>query len=896
LPFKAFLSNYYSNIMENEKSNKTPYGLIKPCKIEEEMQKAYLDYAMSVIVARALPDVRDGLKPVHRRILYSMHQIGLTSKAKYRKCAAVVGDVLAKYHPHGDIAVYDSLVRMAQDFSMRYPLVNGQGNFGSIDGDSAAAMRYTESRMAKISEELLVDIEKQTVPFMVNYDATTTEPVVLPAKLPNLLLNGTMGIAVGMATNIPPHNVGEVLDALTFLIDKPDAPVDDLFKFIKGPDFPTGGIIYDFTQIKEAYTTGRGRIVMRGVAEVVENKKPGERQQIVISEIPYSVNKADLVAKIALLVKDRKIEGISDLRDESDREGIRVVLDLKRDAFPQKILNNLFKHTQLQETFHLNMLALVDGLVPKVLTLKMVLEKWLEHRQEVIRKRCEYDLARTKERVHILEGLKLALDNLDAVIKTIKESKNRENAQNNLVKNFKLTKIQANAILDMRLSALAALERQKVLDELAEKRKLITYLEDVLAHPKKILNIINEELLELKKQYRDDRRTKVIRGPVGSLSDSDLIPNEEIVVTITDSNYIKRTPIGIYRSQGRGGKGVIGIQMHEQEGIRHIVCAYNLDRILFFTNMGHVFQTKVYDIPAASRISKGTALVNLISLAPEEIVTGIITLKEDEDGFLIMTTKNGVVKKTAASSYKSVRKNGLVALKLDKDDELSWVRFAKTNDDIVLATKNGLAIRFKESDARSQGRATRGVRGIRLKGDDSIVGMDIAQKDFDLLVVSEKGLGKRTPLRLFKTQKRGGLGITAQRINDKTGKVVAAHVLSNNIKDVILVSHLGQIIRIPYRRVSVLGRATQGVRLMRLNIKDRVASVAYMLKSEEDKEEKKSVRKKNVGRKVKRKIKRKIKPKTKPKPKKKQKKKSKKIVKVKIPKIKIKTYKPLGRK
>jgi len=885
-------------IMEKEKSTKTAYGLIKPSKIEDEMKTAYLDYAMSVIVARALPDVRDGLKPVHRRILYSMHQLGLGSKAKYRKSAAVVGDVLAKYHPHGDIAVYDSLVRMAQDFAMRYPLINGQGNFGSIDGDSAAAMRYTETRMTKISEELLSDIEKETISFMDNYDGTTKEPVVLPAKLPNLLLNGTMGIAVGMATNIPPHNAGEVLDALIYLIEKPETKIDDLFNFIKGPDFPTGGIIYDFKQIKEAYTTGRGKIVMRGVAEVVEAKKQGGRQQIIISEIPYGVNKADLVSKIALLAKNRKIDGVADLRDESDRNGIRVVLDLKRDAFPQKILNALFKFTQLQETFHLNMLALIDGLVPRVLTLKMVLEEWLKHRREVVKKRCEFELRVARAREHILKGLKLALDNLDEVIKTIKASKTREEAQNNLIKKFKLDKIQANAILEIRLQTLAALERQKILDELDEKLKIIAYLEDVLAHPEKILKIIKEELLQLKHLYQDKRRTKVIRGEVGTFADSDLIPNEEVIVTITASNYVKRTPIAIYRSQGRGGKGVLGMETKEKDDVLNICCTYNLNNILFFTNRGRVFQTKVYDIPQSSRISKGLAIVNLIPLVPQEKVTGIITMKEDESGFLLMATMRGIVKKTALSSYKTVRKSGLVAIKLDSQDELCWVSVTKGNDEILLATKNGLAIRFKETDVKVQARATRGVMGIRIKGDDQLIGMDIVRKDANLLIVSSKGLGKKTPIRLYKTQKRGGLGIMTQRVNDKTGKVVAVHMLDDKTKDIILVSKSGQMIRMPYRRISTLGRATQGVRLMRMKAEDKVASVAFILKDENDNaEEKKSTKKRaKRSRKPKKITKKRAKRssmKSKLKLRKKKLKKPKKKIPPKIPKVRIKTYKPI---
>jgi DNA gyrase subunit A len=815
---------------------KTEFGLVKPTQIEKEMQTSYLDYAMSVIVARALPDVRDGLKPVHRRILYAMHQLGLTSKAKYRKSAAITGETLAKYHPHGDVAVYDSLVRMAQDFTMRYPLINGQGNFGSIDNDPPAAQRYTEAKMTAIAEELLADIEKETIPFMDNYDGTTKEPVVLPAKLPTLLLNGTMGIAVGMATNIPPHNLNEVLDACIHLIKNPDATTDELFQFIKGPDFPTGGIIYDFKEIKEAYSTGRGRIVMRGKAEIVKAEK-GKRDQIIISEIPYGVNKAELVLKIADLIKTRKIEGVSDLRDESDREGIRIVLDLKKDTFPQKILNSLFKYTQLQETFHLNMLALIDGLVPRVLNLKMVLEEWLKHRRIVVKRRCEYELRRAKERAHILEGLKKALEHLDEVIQTIKKSETRESAFSNLIKGFGLDAVQAEAILDMRLSTLAALERKRILDELKDKLATIAYLEDVLAHPAKISDIIREELVELKKKYGDPRRTKVVTGSVGQLTDTDLIPNEEVIVTLTASNYIKRTPVNLYRSQKRGGKGVIGMEMVEDDGIKHLLTAHNLDNILFFTNLGRVYQTKVYEIPAAGRLAKGVALVNLISLNAQEKVTSVVTLKDEEtgslDNHLFMATQKGIIKKTALSHYKTVRKNGLIAIRLDNDDILSWARLTSGNDEVILTTQNGLAIRFREKDVRPMSRPTRGVIGIRLDKDDKVVGMDIVKKDHDLLIVTENGLGKRTPLRLFKTQKRGGKGLIAQRVNAKTGTVVSACVTSKDVKDVILVSKLGQIIRIPYKKISVLGRATQGVKLMRLNQKDLVASVTYVRREKE---------------------------------------------------------------
>ena len=837
---------------EGNGEQKTEIGLIKPSKIEEEMQEAYLDYAMSVIVSRALPDVRDGLKPVHRRILYAMHKMGLTHAAKYRKSAAVVGECLARYHPHGDIAVYDALVRMAQDFAMRYPLIDGQGNWGSVDGDSSAAMRYTEAKMTPIAEELLADIEKETIPFMDNYDGTTKEPVVLPAKIPNLLLNGTMGIAVGMATNIPPHNVSEVLDATISLIENPDITTEDLLKFIHGPDFPTGGVIYNFQEIKEAYATGKGKINIRGVAEIVESeKRPGKR--IIISEIPYGVNKADLVSKIADLAKSRKIAGISDLKDESGREGIRIVLDLKRDSFPSKILNALFQYTQLQETFHLNMLALVDGLVPRVLTLKMVLEEWLKHRKQVVRKRTEFELKEAKERAHILEGLKIALDHLEAVVQTIRKSETRESAQKNLIKKFALDEIQANAILEMRLSALSALERKKILEELKEKKTLITTLSDILAHPAKILGIIKEELLQLKKQYGDERRTKVVREVLSTFADRDLIPNEEVVITLTKSDYIKRTPVALYRSQARGGKGVMGMEIKEEDSVRHLSATYNLDNILFFTNSGRVFQTKVYEIPSASKIAKGTALVNVIPLGPKEKITSIITLKDGQTGYLFMATKKGIVKKTSLSLYQKIRKSGLITIRLDTGDELNWVRLTSGSDEIILVTQNGLAIRFLEKYVRPLSRASRGVIGMRLKGDDEVVGMDIVKKDYDLLTVSENGLGKRTPLRLYKTQKRGGQGIITQRVNDKTKKVVGAHITGPKTKDVILVSKFGQIIRIPYKKISLLGRATQGVRLMRLKSKDSVASITYVPKEQEkeieepaEKEKIKKIRKPSV--------------------------------------------------
>jgi len=821
---------------EQDNLQRSEIGLIKITQIDKEMESAYLDYAMSVIVSRALPDVRDGLKPVHRRILYAMHQLGLTSGAKFRKSAAITGETLAKFHPHGDVAVYDALVRMAQDFTMRYPLIKGQGNFGSIDNDPPAAQRYTEAKMTAIAEELLLDIEKETIPFMDNYDGTTKEPVVLPSRLPALLLNGSMGIAVGMATNIPPHNLKEVIDAAIYLIDKPDATTEDLFQFVKGPDFPTGGIIYDIKEIKEAYSTGKGRIAMRGKAEIIKSQD-GKKTQIIITEIPYGVNKADLVQKIAELVKNKKIEGVADLRDESDREGIRIVLDLKKDAFAQKILNSLFKYTQLQETFHLNMLALVDGLVPRILNLKMVLEEWLKHRQLVTQRRCEYELRQAEERAHILEGLKKALENLDAVIQTIRSAETREKARLDLINKFDLDEPQAEAILEMRLSALAGLERKKVLEELKQKLSIIARLKEILSDRAKILSVIKEELVYLKNKYGDERRTKVVATAVDQLTDADLIPNEEVIVTVTSSDYAKRTPLLLYRSQSRGGKGVTGMELTDNDGVNHLLSAHNLDDIFFFTNLGRVYRTKVYEIPVAGRAAKGIALVNLVGLRPQERVTSIITVEgiehKSSGSFLFMVTKKGIIKKSPLIDYKNVRKNGLITISLPSDDELCWVKISSGSDQVVILTKNGFAIRFSEQNVRPLSRAARGVIGIRLSESDEVIGADIVRSDDEILTVTANGLGKRTPLKHFKVQQRGGKGLIAHKITAKTGQVVAACIVDKEVKDVILVSKLGQVIRIPYRKISLLGRATQGVRLMRLNQGDLVSSVTYTRRREE---------------------------------------------------------------
>ncbi len=797
--------------------------------VESEMETRYLDYAMSVIVARALPDVRDGMKPVHRRILHVMNQAGLRHSAKYRKSATVVGDVMGKYHPHGDSAIYQSMVRMAQDFSYRYPLVDGQGNFGNIDGYEAAAMRYTEARMTRIAEEMLFDIEKETVDFVPNFDGFDKEPVVLPAKLPNLLLNGQVGIAVGMATNIPPHNLGELLEAVILMIDKPDTTIADLVEIVKGPDFPTGGIIYGAESIKQAYGTGRGGIVVRAVAEVVEDKK--DNFQIVVTEIPYQVNKAALVEKIAELVKDKRILGISDLRDESSKRGggIRLVIDLKRDAYPKKILNQLYKLTPLQTTFHVNMLALVDGLQPRVLSLESMLREFLKHRQTVVRRRTEFELRRAKERAHVLEGLKIALDHIDAVIKTIRASRTTEIAQNNLMKEFKLTDIQAKAILAMQLRTLAGLERQKVEDELAELLKLIAKLEKILASESEILKVIREELVELKAKYGDERRTQIIASEIGKFSEEELVPNEQVIITLTTGNYIKRIPSNTYRSQSRGGKGIIGMGTKEEDVVDHLVLTYNHDFMLFFTNRGRVFRLKVHEIPLASRTAKGQPIVNLLQLQPEEAVTSLITLDaKTEAKYLFMGTSAGTVKKTALADYANVRASGLIAIKLDAGDELKWVKLTTGSNEIIMSTALAQAIRFKETDVRPMGRATRGVRGIRLRQGDKVVGTDVVMPGSKLLVITANGYGKRTTIDQFATHARGGVGIKAGVVSDKTGRTVDVRAITEDSEDVVVVSTQGQVIRLPLKQISLIGRATQGVRIMRLNSGDHVASVALI--------------------------------------------------------------------
>ncbi len=801
---------------------------IKPRLITTEMEQSYLDYAMSVIVARALPDVRDGLKPVHRRILYAMHSLGLKYSGRFRKSATVVGEVLGKYHPHGDLAVYESLVRMAQDFSMRYPLVTGQGNFGSMDGDRAAAMRYTEAKMSQITDELLIDIEKETVDFVPNYDGTRKEPKVLPAKLPQLLLNGTMGIAVGMSTNIPPHNLREIIDGVIYLIENSDASVRDLMQFVKGPDFPTGGIIYNEKDIEAAYATGKGKIIVRGKATIEETKK--DRFRIVVTEVPYQVNKAEMLAKIANLVKEKKIIGIQDLRDESNKDGVRVVLELKKGAFPNKILNQLYKYTSLQGSFPVNMLALVDGIQPQVMSLKMVLEEYIKHRKVVVTRRTQFELKKAKERLHILEGLRIALDHLDAVIKTIRASKTKEDAHKNLMKKFKLSDLQSQAILEMKLQSLAALERKKVEDEYEEKKKLIAKLELILKSPQKILDIIKKELVEIREKYGDDRRTEVVKHAIGHFQEEDLVANDPMIVILTKGGYIKRLAPSTYHAQKRGGKGVKGVTTREEDIVDELIFTNSHDDILFFSDGGKVFQAKVYEIPEASRTAKGQSVMNFLQMGMDEKVTAVVNLpKEKPFRYLMMITRKGVVKKIPVEEFKHVRRSGLIAIKLRPEDFLGWVCGTDSEREIILATANGQAIRFKESQIRPMGRNASGVRGIRLKGDDIIIGAsNILDPKTDLLIITENGFGKRTELNQYKVQARGGSGIKTAKVSERNGKLVDMRIIPSEEVDLIAISNKGQIIRLPIKGISKQGRATQGVRIMRLDAGDKVASVTLV--------------------------------------------------------------------
>lgn len=801
----------------------------------EEMQTAYLDYAMSVIVGRALPDIRDGLKPVHRRILYSMWQTGLRSGAKFKKCATVVGDVLGKYHPHGDSAVYDSLVRMAQEFSLRYPLVKGQGNFGSIDGDAAAAYRYTEAKLQQTAEELLTDIEKETVDFVPNFDGTHKEPKVLPAKLPNLLINGTVGIAVGMASNIPPHNLTEVCDAILLLIKNKSVSVDELSDIVKGPDFPTGGIIYNAKDMKQAFSTGKGGVVVRAKTDITENKK-GDFV-ILVSEIPYQVNKSNLLMKIAQLVRDKKVEGIRDLRDESAKGDIRIVIELKKDAYPKKVLNRLFQTTQLQETFHYNMLALVDGIQPRVLNLKMILEEFVKHRREVVRRRTEFDLARARDRAHILEGLRIAILKIDQVIETIKKSKDKDDARVNLIKKFKLSEMQSVAILEMRLQQLANLERLKIEQEYEEKMKLIKELESILASEKKMLGVIAQEVEELKAKHGDERKTEIIKHGIKEFSIEDVVPDSPTVVMITRAGYIKRIPPDTFKTQKRGGKGVAGLTTKEEDAVEQVFSTTTHKELLFFTNRGRVFRLKAYDVPEASRIAKGQALVNFLQLAPGESVTATYSMDDiGESKHLLMVTNKGTVKKTEISEFENIRRSGLIAIKLKEGDNLEWVRPTTGNDEIILITSQGQAIRFLEKNVRAMGRVASGVRGIRLKGQDQVVGMGAVPAGtkksglIELLVLMSHGYGKRTDLTEYKVQGRGGSGIKTANITKKTGAIVSAHVVdAKDSRDLFVVSSAGQVVRSVLSSVPSLGRATQGVRVMRFKKDDdTVASVTLI--------------------------------------------------------------------
>ena len=795
--------------------------------ITAEMKESFIDYAMSVITDRALPDVRDGLKPVHRRILFSMNEKGLTAGGKTRKSATVVGDVIGSYHPHGDVAVYDAMVRLAQDFAMRYPLIIGQGNFGSIDGDGAAAYRYTEAKMSKLAGEMLKDIDKNTVNFQPNYDGTKHEPMVLPAVVPNLLLNGQLGIAVGMATNIPPHNLNEVIDATITLSQDPDATTEDLLQFVKGPDFPTGGIIFNEKDIRHAYTTGRGGIVARGVADIVENK--AGNYQIIITEIPYRVNKAALIEKIAELHRDKKIDGIKGLRDESAKD-IRIAIDLKTGSQPQKVLNALYKHTQLEDTFHLNLVALVDG-VPQTLSLKTILEEFLKHRQEVVKRRSEFDLARAEEREHILLGLSKALDHIEEVIKLIRASKTVDEARENLMKRFKFSEIQANAILEMRLQKLAGLERKKIEDELKEVQDLITYLKDLLASAKKILQVVRQELEELKEKYGDDRRTKVIKGAVKNLSVEDLVADEENALVLTSGGYIKRTNPDEYKRQKRGGVGVVDLDTKEEDFVTNFLTASTHDDLLFFTDRGKAYQIKMYELPEGKRATRGKSIMNFIALQAEEKVTSILAMPKSTKGSahsLIMVTAQGTTKKVSAKSFTDVRASGIIAIKLAPGDRLIAVECVEKGDDVAVVTKEGQSIRFKESDIREMGRAAGGVRGIKLDKTDLVVGAHTIKKDWKsahLLVISSNGYGKRTKLSEYKVQGRGGSGILTSKVTTKTGVVIASQVVTEAEQEVIAISKKSQVVRVDLKEIPVLGRQTQGVRIMKLREGDSLASL-----------------------------------------------------------------------
>ncbi|MCF7835683.1 MAG: DNA gyrase subunit A [Candidatus Marinimicrobia bacterium] len=810
-------------------------GKIVSSGISDEMRKSYLEYAMSIIVSRALPDVRDGLKPVQRRILSVMHEDGLTHSARFKKSATVVGDTMSKYHPHGDSAIYETMARMSQDFSLRYPLVNGQGNWGSIDGDKAAAMRYTEAKMTKIAGEMLKDIEKSTVDYAPNYDGRLKEPKVLPATIPQLLLNGTIGIAVGMATNIPPHNLDEIVGATIHLIDNPGAGLDELMGFVKGPDFPTGGLIFGKKDIEQAYATGRGGILTRGEVEIIE-KKEG-KFQIYVSSIPYSVNKADLITKIADLVRDKKIDGIRDIRDESDKESlVAIAIDLKNGAHPQKVLNSLYKHTDLEKMYHFNMIALVDGIQPQVLSLKGILECFIDHRNIVVERRTKFDLDVALRRAHILEGLKKALDHINEIIKTIKSSADKDVAHKKLMKNFKLSDKQATAILEMRLQTLAGLERKKIEDELAEKKKLIKELKAILSDPKKILAIVKEELLRIKETYGDPRRTKVVKNAVGSFSLEDLIPNEDATLVLTRGGYIKRSTPDVYKVQKRGGKGVIDLATKEEDSVYILLHAKTHDDLLFFTDKGKAYKIKMYELPEGKRASKGKSIVNFLSIAPDERVTSALVMPKgvhEKKTSLVMITKKGVVKKVETSQFQEVRRGGIIAIRLQKDDELDWAHVVSSSDHLILASKQGQSVRFKEADIRSMGRTAAGVNGMRLKAGDELIGSGVVpssaeNKDMFFLTLSEKGFGKKTKIKEYRVQKRAGSGIKTAKLTSKTGSLVAAKVVGPDFEEIIAISRHGQILKTMLSEIPVLGRQTQGVKVMSMKAGDSIASLACL--------------------------------------------------------------------
>ncbi len=801
--------------MENERDK------LIDINIEDEMKNSYLDYAMSVIVSRALPDVRDGLKPVHRRILYAMNELNMTPDKQYRKSARVVGDVLGKFHPHGDSSVYGAMVRLAQDFNTRYLLVDGHGNFGSVDGDGAAAMRYTEAKMTKIATEMLRDIEKETVNFMPNFDETLNEPVVLPSRFPNLLVNGSSGIAVGMATNVPPHNLREVIEGIEMMIDEPEVDVDDLMKVIKGPDFPTGGSIMGKDGIRRAFRTGRGKVTLRAVAEIEESTRG--RHAIVVTEIPYQVNKSNLIEKIAEYVRDKKLEGISDLRDESDREGMRIVIELKRDSNPKVVLNNLYKHTQLQTTFGIINLALVNG-EPKVLNLREMIYYYLEHQKEIIVRRTRYDLNKAEERAHIVEGLRIALDNIDQIIKIIRGSSDDQSAKIALIETFGLSEKQAQAILDMRLRRLTGLERDKLEEEYENLIKLINRFREILASERLVLNIIKEELVEIKEKYGDLRRTRIM-PTANEINMEDMIEEEDVVITLTHFGYIKRMPEGTYRPQKRGGRGIAALSKREEDFVEDLYITSTHSTILFFTNKGKVYSLKAYEIPESSRTAKGTAIVNLLNLNGDEKISAIIPLyKYNQDDNLVFITKQGIIKKTSIDQFENIRKTGIIALTLHDSDELMSVKLTSGKNDLIVVTKKGMAIRFYEDDVRVMGRSAMGVKGITLDTNDQVVAMEIVEDDKTLLVISEKGFGKRTNLSEYKTQKRGGKGLITYSIKDKTGDIVSAKVVSEH-DEILMISLNGTIIRLGIGDISIMGRSTQGVTLMKMK-EDKVVAVA----------------------------------------------------------------------